>query len=343
MTQTTGLIPDELLSNVTKGDCVLFLGADLALGGQDAPPSRPDLAEALADAYSLPPGRSWPETAQAYLNDCGDRASLVSFLRAQLAGAAPGPAHQAIARAGFRAIVTAWYDDLLEKALAEAGYRVTRVVRDRQSLYSDEGDQEATVVKLYGCLSRPDSLVLNTYDHDELIFQLDRKLELVAGFCQLRPPLFVGFDLVDPMPKLLCTRALINAVEQNRQAYVVWPNSFDAAAWAGRNGHHVTNDTTPFLEALAEQLPAATTTAKGPIRVDRPPYKFLDYYDLPDADIFCGRDTESQIGGRENVVVVGRRPAPADPGGLPARLCPRSGRPPAGGAQGDCQARRAAR
>ena len=27
----------------------------------------------------------------------------------------------------------------------------------------------------------------------------------------------------------------------------------------------------------------------------RPPYKFLDYYEAKDADIFCGRDTESQI------------------------------------------------
>ncbi len=41
---STGLIPDELLSNVKKGDCVLFLGADLPLGYEGAPPSRPELA-----------------------------------------------------------------------------------------------------------------------------------------------------------------------------------------------------------------------------------------------------------------------------------------------------------
>ncbi len=162
MTQTTGLIPDELLANVKKGDCVLFLGADLALGYEGAPPARPKLAQALAAGYDLPTDRPWPETAQAYLNQYGDRESLVSFLREQLAGAVPGPAHRAIAKAGFRAIVTAWYDDLLEKALKAADYKVTRVVRDRPQVYAGEGEPEAVVVKLYGCLSDSKSLVLNT-------------------------------------------------------------------------------------------------------------------------------------------------------------------------------------
>ena len=44
--------------------------------------------------------------------------------------------------------------------------------------------------------------------------------------------------------------------------------------------------------------PASCRTGVGPrrrIRVQRPPYKFLDYYRAEDADIFCGRDTESQV------------------------------------------------
>jgi len=65
----------------------------------------------------------------------------------------PGPIHQAIARGGFRAIVTAWYDELLERSLQEAGYRVNRVVRDTQLPYAREGEREAIVVKHYGCLS----------------------------------------------------------------------------------------------------------------------------------------------------------------------------------------------
>ncbi len=58
-TQTPGLIPDQLLSNIQKGDCVLFLGADLPLGYEGAPLSQPELAAALAAKYDLPTGSVW--------------------------------------------------------------------------------------------------------------------------------------------------------------------------------------------------------------------------------------------------------------------------------------------
>jgi hypothetical protein len=36
-----GLIPDQLLTNIQRGDCVLFLGADRPLGYPGAPLIRP--------------------------------------------------------------------------------------------------------------------------------------------------------------------------------------------------------------------------------------------------------------------------------------------------------------
>ncbi len=67
--QTPGLIPDQLLSNIKKGDCVLFLGADLPLGYEGAPLSRPELAAALAEKYGLPlpacPGPGLPRPTWA--------------------------------------------------------------------------------------------------------------------------------------------------------------------------------------------------------------------------------------------------------------------------------------
>ena len=49
-----------------------------------------------------------------------------------------------------------------------------------------------------------------------------------------------------------------------------------------------------LLEALAAQLPVVDTPG-APVRVRKPPYKFLDYFTEADADIFCGRDVESQL------------------------------------------------
>jgi len=299
-TQPSGLIPDQLLHNIKKGDCVLFLGADLPLGCEGAPLSRPELAAALAAKYGLPPDRPWPETAQAYLGKFpDDRHGLISFVAERCSGPKikPGPLHEAIARAGFRAIVTAWYDDLLEETLRQAGCRVNRVVRDTQLPFAHEGQREAIVVKLYGCLSDPESLVLDTWDHQELMDRLSRKLELVTAFCALRPPLFLGFDLTDHTPMRLYVRASANMVAYMRRAYAVWPKPLEAvqAAWRGKNVEFRRADAAAFLEALAAQVPAVGPAARGAVRVYRPPYKFLDYYEPGDADIFCGRDTESQI------------------------------------------------
>ena len=298
--QSVGLIPGQLVSNIKRGDCVLFLGADLPLGYDDAPPSRPELAQALATQYDLPPDCSWPETVQSYLDRFdNDRGGLLAFLRHHLASPElrPGPTHQAIARAGFRAIVTAWYDDLLEQALREAGCCVTRVVRNKSEAYTQEGNPEVVVVKLCGSLDKDDSLVLSTREYDELMVRLDRTLEGVMAFFQLRPPLFMGFDLTDSMPRLLYTRALINTVEQDRRAFAVWPHSLDAvqrAKW-GKDVVFISAQTTPLLEALVSQFPAVVSGSKGATRVNRPPFKFLDYYEPQDADIFCGRDTERQM------------------------------------------------
>jgi hypothetical protein len=65
--QPSGLIPDQLLNNIKKGDCVLFLSAALPLGYANAPLSRTELAQALAAKYYLLPDRSWPE--MIVLND----------------------------------------------------------------------------------------------------------------------------------------------------------------------------------------------------------------------------------------------------------------------------------
>lgn len=297
---STGLIPDRLLANIKKGDCVLFLGADLPLGYPGAPLSRPELAAALAEQYDLPPGQPWPETAQAYLGRFpNDRHGLVSFVLERGSGpqVKPGPLHEAIAQAGFQAIVTSGYDECLEYALRDAGCRVHRVVQDKQLPFVETGEREVIVVKLYGCLSDLESLVLTSWDHDRLLAHLGQKLRFVTSFCTVRPLLFVGHDLRDAALRQLYIHASDDVVEYMRRAYAVWPApTVDVhAAWQGMNLELLDYQPTAFLQALAAQMPAAAPGARHAVHVHKPPYKFLDYYEAADADIFCGRDTESQI------------------------------------------------
>lgn len=298
---TAGLIPDQLLANLKKGDCVLFLGADLPLGYAGAPLSRPELAAALAEKFALPRGLTWPKTVDEYLAKyTKDLNGLISFIMQHNSGpkVRPGPLHQAIARAGFRGIVSAWYDETLEQALGEAGYRVNRVVRDVQTPYIQEGEREVFVVNLYGSLTDLESLALNSWQHSNLLVgQLSRKLQLVTAFATLRPPLFINFDLADDLPMNLYGLVSANITEHMKRAYAVYADGHErfAARWLDMNVELRQADAATFLTALAAQLPAASLAGKTAIHVHKPPYKFLDYYQPADADLFCGRDNESQI------------------------------------------------
>jgi hypothetical protein len=91
-------------------------------------------------------------------------------------------------------------------------------------------------------------------------------------------------------------KASEGVVEHMRRAYAVWPRPTQAmrAAWLGINLEFLDYAPTPLLAALAAQLPAADTSG-APARVRKAPYKFLDYFTEAEADIFCGRDVESQL------------------------------------------------
>ena len=298
---TAGLIPDELRQNIQRGDCILFFGADQPLRYPGAPLSRPELAQKLAGRYGLTAGKNWSETAQNYLNLYPkDRHGLIAFLLEHNSGPhlKPGPIHEAIAASRFRAIVSAWYNEVLERTLQDAGFRVSQVIRDKQIPFATQGEQEVIVVKLYGSLRDPESIVCGTWDEDELLGQLSRKLELVNYFWTIRPPLFVGFDLLQAMPRRLYLMAAKDIADVMRRTYAVWPDDLAPlqAHWQHKNIEFRQAEAADFLQALAAQLPTPMSSQepKG-IRVNRAPYKFLDYYNTNDADIFCGRETERLI------------------------------------------------
>ncbi len=81
---TTFQIPNDLAENIAKGSCVLFLGADADLGA-DGPPTRAQLAAALAAQYGLPPRESLAEAASAFLCQYPrNRHGLIDFIKGPL-------------------------------------------------------------------------------------------------------------------------------------------------------------------------------------------------------------------------------------------------------------------
>ena len=174
---------------------MLFFGADYA-PATPGPPTRRQLADALAARYPdlVDPGQPLDAAAQQFISRRrGDRNALYRFLQDQVAPAPAWPPtelHRAIVDLGFDAVVTAWYDDLLERAFDAAGKRVARVVGGVDAAYTG-GGEDVILVKLYGDAARSESLVITRRDMRLVQGNLARRLEDVRPFVRLRP-LYLG-------------------------------------------------------------------------------------------------------------------------------------------------------
>jgi len=156
----------DLKDSLHKGNVVAFVGAGFSIGA--GLPGWYSLIGELAQriGYELPPaqwatGEALIDAAQAYINEQGLH-SLVMFLKDKLdtTGKPPTAAHQALARLPISLVLTANYDDLLERAYRDAGKRVHIVVRDSDIPFMRREPDAVNIVKLYGDLDQPDTIVL---------------------------------------------------------------------------------------------------------------------------------------------------------------------------------------
>ena len=156
----------DLRRNLGGGEVCAFVGAGLSVGA--GLPSWYDLIAELSAriGYKLVPkewstGDALIDAAQAYVNRQGLH-SLISHLKDRLdtTGKQPSAAHRALARLPISLVFTANFDDLLERAFRDAGKRVEIVVKDSSIPFMRRGPDTVNIVKLYGDLDQPDTIVL---------------------------------------------------------------------------------------------------------------------------------------------------------------------------------------
>jgi hypothetical protein len=295
----------DLVDNVARGSCVLFFGADQTPATPGSP-TRLQLAAALAERYPelVEPGQSLPDAAQQFISrQHGNRHALYRFLHDHVAPAPawePTALHRAIVALGFDAVVTAWYDDLTERAFDAAGKRVARVVGGADAAYTG-GSEDVILVKLYGDAERVESLVVTRKDMRSMEGNLEQRLEDVRPFVRLRPILFVGWDPGDEGLERLYLAATRALGEHRRRNFIVWPNpqAQHVADWDEENVAVVDAEPLAFLQALGEAVRrrrAGTEVRPQAVRVvGKLPYKALDFFDPTDQDIFCGREVEAPV------------------------------------------------
>jgi hypothetical protein len=289
---------ETLAELVADGKCVLFLGNDLPLGYPvSAPPCRQELAAELACALGLFESSDLATITMRY-EGRADRNALNRRVIELLDNPAyrPTPLHTQIAALPFKAIVTTAQNRLLEQALQMKGKSYATVLTDVETPYVEEG--RVMIYKLHGCVSRPASLVLTQKDHCLLNRRLDTYLSVLRYLFVTRPLLFLNYSLADSLFGMLFHEVTADVEGHRRRAYAVWPGAAPewAEIWARDSLALFDRSTGEFLDDLARRVSRheralTTKTVYGPLA--KSPYKFLDYYETEDRDIFYGRQIES--------------------------------------------------
>jgi hypothetical protein len=189
-------------------------------------PSRADLARGLAQRHKVDESLSLAAVAQR-VGRSGGRFAFTDFLRQALdsSGQTPSPFYSQVValvqRYRLRTVVTTSYADLLEAAFRQAETAVHRIVNDSDVAFISPN--RPSLIKLYGDLQQPDTLVVTDSDHYALLRDPNKQelLETLRQAFRLNNVLFLGYDLSDPN-----FRFLFDQVAQRRfarTAFAVWP------------------------------------------------------------------------------------------------------------------------
>ena len=193
-----------LSAELASGNVAAFIGAGLSVGA--GLPGWYGLINELAKRvkYEMPPQR-WAsgdaliDAAQFYINTNGLN-SLVMFLKDRLdtTGKQPTAAHQALARLPISVVFTANYDDLLERSYKDAGKRVQVVVNDSSIPFMRRDPGIVNIVKLYGDLDQPETIVLTRQQYENFFIQRQQMIKLLETELGRSTMLYLGWSHSDP-------------------------------------------------------------------------------------------------------------------------------------------------
>ncbi len=199
----------QLKQRLADGEVNAFVGAGLSVGA-----GLPDWYALISElagriGYDLPP-RQWAsgdaliDAAQAYVNREGLH-SLIAHLKDRLntTGLHPTAAHRALARLPVSLVFTANFDDLLERAFRDAGKRVETVVRDSTIPFMRRGPGTVNIVKLYGDLDQPETIVLARQQYDAYFLQRPQMVKLLEVELSRSDTLYLGWSGTDPYFRMI--------------------------------------------------------------------------------------------------------------------------------------------
>jgi hypothetical protein len=293
-------IPEELVRDIAAPNAVLFLGdtpGQERTSGQPAP-GEAEIARRLSILCNCAgPHRSFSEIAQRFEKD-RDRNALIQAVTDPIDHPqnVPGAVHRQVARLPFLAYLTTDLHLHLEQALAEAGRQYTKVVTEAETSFISP--DRPVVVKLRGDVSNKDKLSLTTRDRMRRFDEHRLLFGTIRGWLGTHTVLLLTPNFEDEFLRHLLGPVFDVQGKLSRKAYAVYsdPLPVESAFWADNEVTVIQADPIAFLEALNERLTSYKQDEERYVitGVRRPPrpFKFLDYYDETDTEIFFGRNSE---------------------------------------------------
>jgi formylglycine-generating enzyme required for sulfatase activity len=289
-------IPKNLVEQLCKGNCVLFVGAGISMG-QGGLPGGGQLAREMAQRCDYPgDDLALPRVAQFYADTEG-KADMLKYVcqRIREARREPMETHQLIAALPFKIIVSTNYDCLIERALEAAGRPFNVIVTDKQVGLWDE--DKVNLLKIHGCVSQPEHIVITEKDYWEFFKHRPEIATNLRADAARHSLLFVGHGLGDDDFKRIYLQVTDNLAEFRHKSYAVqlYPDPVDVVRWEKERLEIIPADAAQFLSVLSEAVAAAMPVEVVKEEIPRPerPYKFLDYFEARDVPIFYGRELEA--------------------------------------------------
>jgi translation initiation factor 2B subunit (eIF-2B alpha/beta/delta family) len=269
---------ERLASQLRNGNLVAFVGAGASRTFRDETSGRewPGLPAGNEIVARMGHERSYIGEHHTLPQACflwkvrEGRGSLEGFLLSQLdrTNIEPLPAHTLLAYLAFSAYFTTNYDMLLERALQNARRPVCRIIEDTDVARAKSA--AVPVVKLNGCVTRPDTLIAA---EDEFIPLAERspimealtKTELAN-----KTVLFVGFALSDPHFAALYQglRRTLGDYAPRSFAIVQDADEYRRAYWEALGVELLAADLTDTLRALARAVQDAPEVSRVYVPAD---------------------------------------------------------------------------
>lgn len=225
---------DALLEHLLRNEVVIFVGDTAPLHDMQVvieslhdvlPDHRPPTAEDGLDPLDV---------AQWYADEHGHQHLEMRVTRAyDLAQPKPSALQRTLMVLPVDLIFTTGYDQTLEHALYDDGIAPNVYIDDVQ-VFQINDRSGTSLIKLYGCVSRPDSLVLTRDDYDGYIDRHRAFVAFLQAQLATRVVLFVGFSFSEPRFRTLHTiiRQILQTSGRRAVALEVAPlQSLLASQW----------------------------------------------------------------------------------------------------------------